>query len=116
MCAIVAAELKMSVRNYRWRIGLLLVAITFCAPPWVFAAESLFADPVVAKAKGFQIRESDLQQAYVEHKAAAAAVGQPTPPALETKLKAQLLDKMIATKLFLARATAQDRQEGKKMA
>src|SRR5262245_60292258 len=85
-CAIVAADLKMSVRNYRRPIGLLVVAIACCAPPSAFAADSLFADPVVAKAKGFQIHESDLQQAYVEHKAAAAAVGQPTPPALETKL------------------------------
>ncbi|HTG43713.1 MAG TPA: hypothetical protein VK633_04200, partial [Verrucomicrobiae bacterium] len=67
------------------------------------AADSLFEDPVVARGKGFEIRESDLQEAYVSHKAAAAALGQPAPNALERKLKSQLLDKMIATKLFLLR-------------
>jgi peptidyl-prolyl cis-trans isomerase C len=105
----------MNVRNYHGQVALLLLLIVGCVAP-SRAADSLFADPVVAKGKGFQIRESDLQQAYVEHKAAAAAVGQPTPAVLEEKLKSQLLDKMIATKLFLSRATAQDRQDGKKMA
>ena len=80
------------------------------------AADSLFDDPVIVKARTFEIRESDLQEAYVSHKAAAAALGQPTPPALATQLKQQLLDKMIATKLFLARANAQDREEGAKTA
>jgi parvulin-like peptidyl-prolyl isomerase len=79
-------------------------------------ADTLFADPVVVKAKTFVIRESDLQEEYASHKAAAAALGQLPPPVLETRLKKQLLDKMIATKLFLARAAAQDRDEGKKTA
>ncbi len=103
----------MNARKYRGPVIIVLLLLTGCLAP-VRAADSLFADPIVAKAKGFQIRESDLQQAYVEHKAAAAAMGQATPPALEDRLKAQLLDKMIATRLFLSRAIPQDRDEGKK--
>jgi parvulin-like peptidyl-prolyl isomerase len=82
----------------------------------VSAAEALFDDPIVAKGKSIQIRESDLQEAYMSHKAAAAALGQPTPAALANQLKKQLLDKMVVTKLLLTRATAQDLEEGKKIA
>jgi parvulin-like peptidyl-prolyl isomerase len=86
------------------------------ASPALSAAPSLFADPVVAKARSFQIRESDLQEAFVAHKAAAASLGQRTPPLLEVRLKRQLLEKMIATRLLLARATPADHDEGKKTA
>jgi parvulin-like peptidyl-prolyl isomerase len=82
----------------------------------VRAADALFDDPVVAKAKTFQIHESDLEDAYVGYKAAAAAMGHPSPAALEHDLKRQLLDKLIATKLLTARATAADQDEGKKLA
>ncbi len=108
---------KMRIQSGRrlWiGLGLACAMVAWLRP--LQAADSLFNDPVVAKAKGFQIRESDLQEAYVSHKAAAAAMGQQTPPVLEAKLKRQLLDRMIATKLFTARATALDRDEAKKSA
>jgi parvulin-like peptidyl-prolyl isomerase len=97
-------------------VWLLCVTAPFFSTAPIQSADSLFNDPVVAKGKGFQIRESDLDEAYVGHKAAAAAMGQNTPPALEPQLKKQLLDKMIASRLFLARATAADLDNGKKMA
>lgn len=87
-----------------------------CALAQGFAADGLFKDPVVVKAKTFRIRESDLDEAYVSYKAAAAAFGQPLPDSGEEQIKAQLLDKMVATKLLLHRATAQDKDEGKKLA
>ena len=39
-----------------------------------FAAD-LFEDKVVAKGKGFVINESDVDKAFIAHKAAAAAMG-----------------------------------------
>lgn len=79
-------------------------------------AESIFADPVVVTSSVFEIRESDLQEAYTGHKAAAAALGQRPPPALERRTKEQILDRMIATRLVLTRALPADREEGKKTA
>jgi parvulin-like peptidyl-prolyl isomerase len=102
----------------RTRAGL-WIAFCICAFAALSARGSrgaLFEDPIVAKAKGFQIHESDLQEAYVGYKAAAAAMGQRTPPALEQDLKRQILDKLIATRLLLARATAQDKDDGKQLA
>jgi peptidyl-prolyl cis-trans isomerase C len=81
-----------------------------------FAADKLFDDPVVAKAKTFQIRESDVAEAYAAQKAAAAALGQPPPPQLENRMKRQILEKMIANKLLLARATPIDKEGGRVLA
>jgi peptidyl-prolyl cis-trans isomerase C len=79
-------------------------------------AADLFEDKVVAKGKGFVIKESDLDEAFIAHKAAAAAMGQPMPGSLDERLKVQILEKMIATKIMLAKANPSDREEGKKVA
>ena len=79
-------------------------------------AAELFKDEVVARGKGLLIKESDLDEAFVGHKAAAAALGQRVPGVLDNSLKTRILEKMIATRLMLARATPADREEGKKTA
>jgi parvulin-like peptidyl-prolyl isomerase len=79
-------------------------------------AAELFKDQVVARGNGLTIKESDLDEAFVDHKAAAAALGQRVPGVLDDSLKARILEKMIATRLMLARATPADREEGKKTA
>ena len=75
----------------------------------------LFEDKVVAKGKGFVIHESDVDKAFISHKAAAAAFGQ-SVGLLDSKLKEQILEKMIATKLVIARANPSDHEEGKRLA
>jgi parvulin-like peptidyl-prolyl isomerase len=80
------------------------------------SSADLFGNKVVARAKGLEIRESDLEKAFIAHKAASAALGQPVPGALDDRLMFQILDKMIATKLMLARASVSDREEGKQTA
>lgn len=86
-----------------------------CVTPSSSAAD-LFGDKVVARGQGLQIKESDLEKAFIAHKAASAAMGQPVPGALDDKLMAQILDKMIATRLMLARANQSDREVGKQTA
>ena len=79
-----------------------------------FAAD-LFEDKVVARGKGIVIKESDVDKAFIAHKAAAAAMGQPVG-LLDSKLKEQILEKMIATRMVIARATPSDKEEGKRLA
>jgi peptidyl-prolyl cis-trans isomerase C len=107
---------KSYLQKRRDAIPLVTLCLALLQSTYLFGADALFQDPVVAKAKTFQIRESDVQTAYVEFKAAAIALGQSAPPGTEEQIKAQLLDKLIATKLLLARATSPDREEGKKLA
>ena len=85
----------------------LSVASSFCA--------ELFEDKVVAKGQGFVIKESDVDKAFIAHKAAAAAMGQPVG-ALDSQLKSNILEKMVATRMVIARATPSDKEEGKKLA
>ena len=71
-----------------------------------FAA--LFGDPVVAKAKNFEIKQSQLDAEVARSKVAMANSGRTMPPNMD----AQILDGMIALKLLLAQATEQDKKEG----
>jgi len=71
-------------------------------------AAPLFADPVLATGRGFEIRRSQLDEAIVGFKANAAARGERVlvPPA---ELDAKLLDKLITVEVLKRRATAEDR-------
>lgn len=89
----------------------LVLALSF----QVKAAKPLFSDPVIAKGKALEIHESDLDEAFVGFKAARAAMGQGMPPGSDKVIREQVLEKLIATKLLLAKATAADREEGKKI-
>jgi peptidyl-prolyl cis-trans isomerase C len=93
----------------------LLLAFTLGASLPCFTAD-LFEDKVVAQGKGFAIKESDLEEAFIGHKAASSAMGERIPGALDQRLKVQILEKMLATKLMLSKATPVDREEGKKVA
>lgn len=69
----------------------------------------LFGDPVVAKGKGFEIKQSQLDTEIVRSKAPYAAQGQTPPPGLD----AQVLDKMVGMEVLLSRATPDDRAKAK---
>jgi peptidyl-prolyl cis-trans isomerase C len=78
---------------------------------------SLFPDKVVAKGKGFEVMQSEVDEAYITFKANRAATGQPVPrDTMRAKIEAEILDKLIATKLCLSRASEADRAKGKETA
>lgn len=79
------------------------------------AADRLFADPVIAKGTNFVVHESELEEDFSAFKSARVAVGQPMPPVPEGELKRQMLDKIVATRLLLARATPEDQEVGRKL-
>lgn len=72
---------------------------------------------VIARGKGLTITRSDLDDAVILYKAnlAARGGGAPTDEA-STRIEAQMLDRLIATRLILARATEADRVKGKQFA
>lgn len=111
-----AAQAEACGYALRWRAigGALMLAALSTGSAAV--GDQLFDDPVVVKSKLFQIKDSDVQEAYTSYKATAAALGQPAAPQLESRLKRQIVDKMVATRVFLARATQVDKDEGKKLA
>jgi len=69
----------------------------------------LFGDPVVAKGKGFEIKQSQLDVEIVRAKAPYAAQGQTPPPSLDW----QVLDRMLGIQLLLSKATDEERAKAK---
>lgn len=77
---------------------------------------SLFADPVVARAKGIEIKQSQLEEAFVAFKANLAARGQTVPENQRLDREVQLLDRLIVTQLLVSRATDADKTKAKELA
>jgi parvulin-like peptidyl-prolyl isomerase len=77
---------------------------------------ALFGNPVVARGKGFEIKQSDLDEVMTGIKSAAAMRNQAIPPAQMKLIEAQMLDRLIQVQLLMQKATDADRAAGKKMA
>ena len=74
---------------------------------------TLFGDPVIVKGKGFEIKQSQLDEAMDAIKARAAAAGQTIPP---EELTRTVLNNLIGSQNVLQMATDTDKAEGKKEA
>jgi parvulin-like peptidyl-prolyl isomerase len=77
---------------------------------------ALFGNPVIARGKGFEIKQSDLDEAMTGIKSAAAMRNQVIPPAQLKTLESQMLDRLIQVQLLLQKATDADKAAGKKTA
>jgi len=77
---------------------------------------ALFGNPVIAKGKGFEVKQSDLDEAMTGIKSAAAMRNQVIPPTQLKTLESQMLDRLIQVQLLLQKATDADKAAGKKTA
>ena len=73
------------------------------------AMKALFGDPVIVKAKGFDIKQSELDQILTGAKANAAAQGQQLPP----EFTVAILNQLVTIQSLLQKATDADRAAGK---
>jgi len=71
--------------------------------------KALFGDPVIVKAKGFDIKRSELDEVLTGAKANAAAGGQMLPAGFDV----EVLEKLITIQMLLQKATDADRASGK---
>jgi parvulin-like peptidyl-prolyl isomerase len=77
---------------------------------------ALFGDPVIAKGKGFEIKQSDLDDVMTGIKAAAAEHNQVIPQNQMKLIESEMLNRLIQVQLLLQKATPADKAEGKKLA
>ncbi|MBU6410508.1 MAG: peptidylprolyl isomerase [Verrucomicrobia bacterium] len=75
------------------------------------AVASLFGNPVIAAGKGFQIKQSDLDQVTEGVRAEAAAHDQTITPDQMTAINARVLQGLIEDNLLLQKATGGDRAQ-----
>jgi parvulin-like peptidyl-prolyl isomerase len=80
------------------------------------AMTALFGDPVVAKAKGFEIKQSALDQIVVLFKGQAAANGQTLTPEMEARAQVGALNQAVNIQLLLQTATDPEKAAGQKEA
>ena len=73
----------------------------------------LFGDPAIARGKGFEIKQSDLDEVMSGIRNTAAARGQVIPPAQLQIIKLGMLDRLIDLRLLLQQATEADKAQGK---
>lgn len=79
------------------------------------AADELFEDKTLVKGDGFEIKQSQLDQAYMQRKSQMAAAGQNIPDAARPMVERQTLDLLILKNLLLKKATPEDRAEAAKI-
>ncbi|HXI71857.1 MAG TPA: peptidylprolyl isomerase [Verrucomicrobiae bacterium] len=82
----------------------------------VNAMTALFGDPVMAKGKGFEIKQSEMDQVVTGIKSAAAAHNENIPAEQLNGIKAQMLNRLIQIQILLQQSTDADKLEGKKKA
>jgi peptidyl-prolyl cis-trans isomerase C len=74
---------------------------------------SLFGDPVIAKGKGFEIKQSELDEVMTGIKSSAAAQGQTIPPEQLSAYQVQMLNRLIQIQILLQQVTDADKAVGK---
>jgi peptidyl-prolyl cis-trans isomerase C len=98
--------------------NILALALAIGLTQWQLAANAatsgsqsgeLFPDPVVAKGTGFEIKRSELDDAYLNASVSLAASGQNIPDSDRSMVRSNLLQHLIALKLMAQKATPEDR-------
>jgi parvulin-like peptidyl-prolyl isomerase len=77
---------------------------------------NLFDDPVIARGQGVQVKQSELDEAFISFKANLAARGQNVPEDQRVFREAQLLERLIVTQIMTKRATEADKAMAKEAA
>jgi peptidyl-prolyl cis-trans isomerase C len=74
-----------------------------------------FPDPVIATGKGFEVKRSQLDDAFLSYSASVAANGGSIPEDQRSELRSKLLDHLIITQILTQKATADDRATTRKL-
>jgi peptidyl-prolyl cis-trans isomerase C len=75
---------------------------------------ALFSDPLVATGKGFEIKRSQVDDAFINYNASAMAAGRPIPEEQRAAVRSNLLQSIIVNKIVLLKATDGDKAEARK--
>src|SRR6185436_16560210 len=76
-------------------------------------AADLFPDRVLAKGKGFEVKRSQVDEAFIAYKGNMAARGQPVPEDQRAMIESKLLDRLIITQILMGKANAADKAKAK---
>ena len=76
-------------------------------------AKQIFPDATLCKGKGIEIKRSQVDEAFVQFKANLTARGQVLSDSKRDLAEAQLLDRLVITKLLVIRANEEDKKKAR---
>jgi peptidyl-prolyl cis-trans isomerase C len=82
--------------------------------PDTATAASLFGDPVLATGKGFEIKRSQVDDAFINYNANAVASGHSIPEEQRATIRSNLLNRLIVNRILFLKATDEDKALAKK--
>lgn len=91
----------------------LLVGLAVMSQSVQAATAPSFAATIAAKGKSFEVTGSELEDAVIAYKASQAMAGSPIPKEAEPAIRTEVLNRLVATKIFLGKATDSDRESAK---
>lgn len=94
---------------------ILLATALMLAVAQTYAAD-LFPDKVVAKGKGVEVKQSELDETMIALRASLAAQGQALPDSDRARLMTNALDRIVMSRLVTSHATADEKSQAKKKA
>ena len=80
------------------------------------APKAGLADEIVAKGKGCEVKRSQVDEAFILHKANAASQGETIAEGDRERVESMLLDRLIYTQLLLSKSSDTDKAKGKEAA
>ncbi len=75
----------------------------------------LFTDPIIATGQGFEVKRSQVDDAFVDYNANVASAGRSIADAEKPTVRAKLLDHIIINKILIKKATDDDKTTVKKL-
>lgn len=81
--------------------------------PAVKKTDALFANPVVAKGKTFEIKQRDIEDAFIDYKANMASRGQTIPEDQRPTIESNLLQRLVITRVLVGIANDADKAKAK---
>jgi peptidyl-prolyl cis-trans isomerase C len=94
-------------------LALTIRAQTNSAPK---TAEKPATGAVLAKGKGFEVKQSEVEEAFIDYKANMASRGQTIPEGQRSGVESNLLERLIITKVLVGRANDADKTKAKESA
>lgn len=78
--------------------------------------DTLFGDPVVARGRGFEIKQSEVDHVFRAFRSERATTGQMIPDSARPQIEDGIISELIVVRLCLQRATPADRAAAEKIA
>ncbi len=97
------------MRAFQRRLLILLTALLLGQPVAGIAADSR----VLARGKGAEVTQAELDEAFINLRGAMAAQGRAFPEQQRAVFERQLLEKLVLTKLLMSKATEADKEMAK---